>query len=388
MADLVFISTPEETFTPTRSGAIATHIHACCLCAMRAGLEPVVFGRPSAEADPYKDVESVLFAYPVQTTTRTGTMLRRAERRFRHWTHLGHGAYARQVGRLLIEHRLQDRPLIIHNDPDLCVSLRRQFPRATIIHWFHNQQTCKDRPRRQLKRAISAAIAVSDYTRNWACDWYGLDDDQVHRVYNGVDVEAFRPRTNGDVNSRRIVNFTGRTGIEKAPDLVLKAALSLARRSAVAPFSVQIIGANHWGARTMDAYQEELDGLAEQLRSADVEVVFAGHLDREETARRMQLAHVHVVPSRWDEPFGLTTVEGMACGLATVGSRTGGTPEIIGSDGLLFEREDVEQLADHLEHLLGDDVSRRDFAVRARRRAEQFTWQHTWEGLEAVLRAA
>jgi glycosyltransferase involved in cell wall biosynthesis len=106
----------------------------------------------------------------------------------------------------------------------------------------------------------------------------------------------------------------------------------------------------------------------------------------------MRKAQIHVVPSRWEEPFGLSTVEGMATGLAVVASRTGGTTEVIGNAGLLFERDDVDGLASHLARLLDDPGLRADFGRLARARAERFTWDHTWSriakltGLSATLR--
>jgi len=91
------------------------------------------------------------------------------------------------------------------------------------------------------------------------------------------------------------------------------------------------------------------------------------------------------VPSRWDEPFGLVTPEGMATGLATVASRTGGTPEIVADAGLLFERGDAEELAAHLERLIEDEALRRDYARRARMRAEHFTWDKAWAAFRPII---
>ena len=37
-----------------------------------------------------------------------------------------------------------------------------------------------------------------------------------------------------------------------------------------------------------------------------------------------------VVPSQWDEPFGLVAIEAMASGVAVIAARRGGLPEIFG----------------------------------------------------------
>jgi glycosyltransferase involved in cell wall biosynthesis len=383
---LVFIVTAEETFTPCRSGALATHTHACCREANAAGVETIVFARPSYEADPYDDVESVLYEAPAPPTGGAALLIRRAERRVRHWTRLLYGAYVDRTVRAIEQNKLTQATLIVHNDPELIVALRKRLPKAILIHWFHNQHACKPRPRATFAACVNHSIAVSDFIRGWTQQAYGLRGNAIDRIYNGVDLDLFRPRNEQTINDRPIVNFTGRTGIEKAPDLVLSAALNLVRQGTVRPFAVQIIGSNHWGERTMDDYQARLDHLAATLEREGVHVEMPGHLSRRDTADRMRMADIHIVPSRWDEPFGLTTLEGMACGMATIGSRTGATPEILRDDaGLLFENESASGLADHMRTLIDDAAARRDLAHRGRQRAECFSWATTWHGLRSVL---
>ena len=74
----------------------------------------------------------------------------------------------------------------------------------------------------------------------------------------------------------------------------------------------------------------------------------------------------------------------MASGLATVASATGGTPEVVGEAGFLFERDSVDGLADHLESLVMNPSLRREYAGRARDRAKEFTWDRTWNSLKAL----
>ena len=150
----------------------------------------------------------------------------------------------------------------------------------------------------------------------------------------------------------------------------------------VPAFAVQIVGANHWEGNRIDSYQQSLLAQVEQLRARGIEVRQTGHVNRAEVPKQFQRAHIHVVPSRWDEPFGLTTVEGMASGLATVASKTGGSPEIIADAGFLFERDNALDLADKLRPLLESSELRQDYGRRARQRSLDFSWQNTWCGLK------
>jgi glycosyltransferase involved in cell wall biosynthesis len=118
-------------------------------------------------------------------------------------------------------------------------------------------------------------------------------------------------------------------------------------------------------------------------------VVRTGHLERADIPGALAASDIHVTPSRWDEPCGLTTLEGLASGQAVVGSATGGTPELLDGAGLLFPRDDVEALADVLDGLIRDHEARVSWGARARSRAESLPWEQTWDGLAraAGLRA-
>jgi glycogen(starch) synthase len=82
------------------------------------------------------------------------------------------------------------------------------------------------------------------------------------------------------------------------------------------------------------------------------QVEFAGALSGETLVRRLNEARILVVPSLWNEPFGIVALEGIACGLAVVGSAGGGLPEAIGPCGLTFPNGDAAALAGRLAELL------------------------------------
>jgi glycosyltransferase involved in cell wall biosynthesis len=75
---------------------------------------------------------------------------------------------------------------------------------------------------------------------------------------------------------------------------------------------------------------------------------------------------IFVLCSR-SEAFSNTLLEAMACGCCAVGSRIGGTPELIGNDerGLLFRPGDAGDLAEKLVTLIGNESLRRKFGNRA-----------------------
>ena len=377
----VFINHTVETFTPTESGAIATHIHECCRAAMEQDYEPTVISI-NCSAEPFGDVRSVLLEPPRLPRNAVVIKLLRAERKIAGWRHLRQGIHAANVARAVHEGGLERRPIILHNDPEMVIYLRERFPQAFLIHHFHNQICMARRNHVRFRESVNVVTAVSRFTGKWVEDIYGLRPESVQTIYNGVDIEAFQPpRRKAD--GLPVINFVGRTGIEKAPDLLLKAAAKLAQKTRA--FRVQLLGSNHWHKYEKDDYQKELDRLTEDLEKAGVQVHRPGHIARADLPALLGQAHINVVPSRWEEPFALTILEGMACGLASVVSRTGGAPEVVGDAGLLFERDSVEGLAEHIGTLLLDDDLRATYSRKARERATQLTWDKTWEGFRAAI---
>ncbi len=67
------------------------------------------------------------------------------------------------------------------------------------------------------------------------------------------------------------------------------------------------------------------------------------------------------------EAFSNAILEAMACGCCPVGSRVGGTPELIedGQRGFLFESGNVNDLSNKLATLVSNDELRKRFSSRA-----------------------
>jgi glycosyltransferase involved in cell wall biosynthesis len=89
-----------------------------------------------------------------------------------------------------------------------------------------------------------------------------------------------------------------------------------------------------------------------------------------------------VVPSVWEEPFGLVAVEAMATGRPVCVARVGGLQNIPrhGETGFVYDAKDSAKLAEHLDFLLENDEARRRMGEAARRQVEEeYTWDRVIE---------
>jgi sucrose-phosphate synthase len=94
-----------------------------------------------------------------------------------------------------------------------------------------------------------------------------------------------------------------------------------------------------------------------------------------------QTGGVFCLPAK-HEPFGLSVIEAMACGLPVVATSHGGPQEITdgGRVGLLADPDDYAELAEQLLRLIGDPETWRSYATRGRERVlEKYNWRRTAE---------
>ena len=164
----------------------------------------------------------------------------------------------------------------------------------------------------------------------------GQDLELPHEVipnpYNHV---LFKARS--DVLREWDLLFVGRLVSDKGADLLLEAVAQLADNGVRLTTTITGSGPEE------DALKSQVSalGLTEQVR-------FTGPLSGEALARMMNAHRVLVVPSRWEEPFGIVALEGLASGCNVVVSDGGGVGEAVGACGLLFKRNSAIALRDAL----------------------------------------
>lgn len=376
---MVFINCTADTFTPTNSGAIGTWIWEVCHAARREGTHPIVISRDRTDTKSYDWEKTILIPYPNVPAIRGMGRLLHLQKRILGWCHVRQDVYVRRVADEIRRAGLANQPIILQNDIEMAVYLRRKFPNAFIVHHAHNNNQTSRQFRKAFARSVNLALAVTDFCADWNSRYFGL---KVLTLMNGVDTVRFSPEAKPPAGPV-VINFVGRTDFPKGPDLLLAAAKQVASKTR--NFSIQILGSNYYDRFEPDSFQQELVGLTRDLQALGIEVRRPGWITRADLPGELRKAHIHCVPARWDEPFGLTTLEGMACGLATVASRTGGTEQVSGGAAQLFERGDVNKLASLLLKLIESPDERALWSKRARARACQLTWDSTWQEMKRLI---
>jgi glycogen(starch) synthase len=160
----------------------------------------------------------------------------------------------------------------------------------------------------------------------------------------------------------RDVAFLGRLVADKGADVLIDALAILAAQGI--RLCTTVIGDG-----------PERGALIERAAEAGVTelVTFFGPVNGPPLARELNRHRILVVPSRWDEPFGIVALEGAACGCVVVGTSGGGLPEAIGPCGPIVPNADPAELARCLATLAADN----HLIARYRRGAADHLARHT-----------
>jgi glycosyltransferase involved in cell wall biosynthesis len=113
-------------------------------------------------------------------------------------------------------------------------------------------------------------------------------------------------------------------------------------------------------------------------------VVMPGWIDRDDLPGLYSSCTVCVLPSL-AEGFGLPALEAMACGVPVAASNRTAIPEVVGEAGVLFNPEDVGDIASALRRLLTDPALRAAMAEKGLQRAGQFSPKQTAARVIALL---
>ena len=230
---------------------------------------------------------------------------------------------------------------------------------------------------------FSRVITVSESVRQTLIG-SGMSPGRVETIHHGTDVEAFAETTMTPVESRRqmgipdealAVGIVGRIASEKGHQYLFEAAKILGDRY---PLRYVVIGDGHDEAAVRQMAQDM--GLGDK-------VIFTGF--RADANNAISALDIVAVPSIWAEPCSAVVQQGMALRRPVIGTRAGGTPEMIVEDetGLLVPVADAAALAGAIARLAGDAGLRRRMGAAGRSRVEaHFSLSVMTDKVEALYR--
>jgi glycosyltransferase involved in cell wall biosynthesis len=251
----------------------------------------------------------------------------------------------------------------------------RSFGKKVVVQCWDNIpfNWPHDRPIREHYEAVldgaDLFLALTEDSRR-TLRAMGVAEGRISRINIGVDVDFWHPaETSHPDRTPFELLFVGRLDWAKGLHTVIEA-LDLVR----APVSLTVVGAG--------GQEPRLRWLIDSRRkrgtwSATRSVEFLGPRFGEELRRLRQSADAQVVPSvptpQWREQLNQAMLEGLACGLPAIASRSGAIPEAVADreNGLLVPPDSPGDLARAIDEMAEHPDDRRRMARRSRERVVQ-----------------
>jgi glycogen synthase len=266
-----------------------------------------------------------------------------------------------------------------------CDHLARRFdsPLVTTIHatehgrhqgWVdEHPQSYIHGVERWITNRSDRVIACSYYMREQVADIFGVEEDRVTVIPNGIDPDEMQPHDGPELERlrsefaaphERLVLLVGRLVYEKGFQIALEAMPALIERVPRTRFIVAGSG----------THEEQLRAQAEEL-GLGAEGTFLGWIGDDVLHSLYRIADVCVVPSIY-EPFGLVALEAMASGCPCIVADTGGLREVVPHDevGLRFRARDPDDLIDVTARVLSQPELGRRLVAEAHEHVRRFDW--------------
>jgi glycosyltransferase involved in cell wall biosynthesis len=276
--------------------------------------------------------------------------------------------------------RLRPALVEVHNRPEVALFLARRCPELPVSLFLHNdpqgmRHASSVAQRTRLLRSLARVVAVSGFIRDRLHDGVAEADRRGLVLANCLDLRSIPPSA---IERDRVLLFAGRVVADKGADSFVQAcALALQQ---LPGWRAAMIGADRFGPDSPDtAFLRRLRPLAE---AAGVSML--GYRPHADVLAAMARAAVVVVPSRWDEPFGLTALEALACGAALAYAPRGGLPELAGAAGLPIDPDNPASMAAALVALCTEPARMAELGRLGRARAACFDLPQTAAALDAL----
>jgi glycosyltransferase involved in cell wall biosynthesis len=217
----------------------------------------------------------------------------------------------------------------------------------------------------KVARKLPHIITVSQTASRHITDTFGISEDKLRVIYNGIDTDIFSPSPKVNRLENRLLVVISRDTAVKGLRYMLEALAILRQKH-----NLELI-----------VVAKETDNITTQKLISNLGirdyVKFIDEIDTAELVNQYRLASVVVIPSIY-EGFGLPAAEAMACGVPVVSTTAGALPEVVGDAGILVPSADTKALAEAISALVVSPNKRKHLSEMGRKRIVQmFNWRNT-----------
>lgn len=216
-------------------------------------------------------------------------------------------------------------------------------------------------------------MCVSELTRQTVIHKYFQDPKKVSTVHNAVsplsqEIQDIVPQKNP---SEKVVTFLGRITMQKGPEYFVEAAAMVLHRTR----NVRFVMA---GSGDM---MDQMIRLAAARNISD-RFHFTGFMKGKQVYEVLKASDVYVMPSV-SEPFGISPLEAMQCGVPSIISKQSGCAEIL-DYAIKVDYWDIEALADAMYSIITYPAMHEFLKVEGKKEVDNIKWEYAGQKVRRI----
>ena len=200
-------------------------------------------------------------------------------------------------------------------------------------------------------------------------------------IYHGIDPLIFHPIVDKVKTDNTVkLLFCGRISKFKGIETVIYAIWKLINRYNINNISLNIVG---------DGQKEYIKYLKNKVNKLSLSA-FIHWISKAERNNMPEIYCSHdilIFPSIWQEPFSITILEAMSCGIPIIGTLTGGSKEILvdNENSLVFKEGNSNQLTNKIKLLIENKDLRKKIIKKGLETANNYTLDTMADRVEKYL---
>ena len=197
----------------------------------------------------------------------------------------------------------------IHNRPEYVINLKKNFPSAKFIIFYHNDPTklrgSKNLSQRKFLNNNCTNVFLSNYIKNCFYKDFSTYKKNNFILYPGVRTGNFKK-----IQKKKLIVFCGKLNESKGYDIFIKTASIVKKNKKFKDWKFISIGSEKRRKIKKNSYVKEL-----------------GQISNSKILKIYEKSSIAIAPSTWDEPLGRLPLEANSRGCFVISSNKGGLPE-------------------------------------------------------------
>lgn len=216
-------------------------------------------------------------------------------------------------------------------------------------------------------------ICVSNLTRQTVIEKYHQNPNKVTTVHNAVaplsaDILALKPEKH---IKGKVVTFLGRITMQKGPEYFVEAAARVLEKTK----NIHFVMAGSGDMMERMIYLAAEKGLSDRFH-------FTGFLKGKQVYEMLKRSNVYIMPSV-SEPFGISPLEAMQCGIPTIISKQSGCAEIL-DKAIKVDYWDIDAIADAVYGICKYPSLAEYLSVEGRNEVSNIKWEYAGQKVRDI----